>query len=72
MKLDIVDLDDGYYAYYVDGILLRESGEHDIREIIDIVNGKFVKSMTYRCLAIGDDWNGAPKRYDDIEWGPRD
>ena len=67
--LDIVDLDDGYKAYYVDGVLLRESGEHDIREIIDIVNGKHVTSMTYRFAdkyANGEDL--LPRRYEDIVW----
>ena len=69
IRLDIIDLDDGYKAYYVDGVLLRESGEHAIREIIDIVNGKHVASMTYRFAdkyANGEDL--LPQRYEDIVW----
>lgn len=72
IRLDIVDLDDGYKAYYVDGLYHHESGEHDIREIIDLVNGKYVESITYRFLDNrGDDEHlpiELPTSYEDIAW----
>lgn len=69
VRLDIVDMDDGYTAYYVNGRLLRESGEHDIREIIDIVKGKYVESMTYQFRDYcGEDQLDLPEKYEDIKW----
>ena len=69
IRLDIVDLDDGYKAYYVNGAYHHESGEHDIEEIILLVNKRYVESITYR---VADRYaNGErelPQRYEDIDW----
>ena len=69
IRLDIVDLDDGYHAYYVDGRFLKETGEHMITEVIDLINGKWVQSITYRfadMYANGE--RDLPERYEDIDW----
>jgi hypothetical protein len=69
IRLDIVDLDDGYHAFYVDGLFVRESGEHLICEVIELVDGKHVASITYRCAdkyANGED--ELPEKYEDIQW----
>lgn len=68
IRLDIVDLDDGYHAFYVDGTFLRESGEHLIREVIDLINGKLVTAITYRCLDDYDCNETLPEKYEDIVW----
>ena len=69
IRLDIVSLDDGYYAYYVDGKYEEESGEHMISEVIRRIEGKFVSRITHRFADnYADGERGLPKRYEDIEW----
>lgn len=67
--LDIVDLDDGYAAYYVDGKYDDETCQHMIDEVIRRVEGKFVSRITYH---FADKYaNGErelPEKYEDIEW----
>jgi hypothetical protein len=71
--LDIVDLDDGYHAYYVNGFLDRDdSSEHLGDAIATYVTGKYVAHCERRCLggvgmdAVNERGEAMPKRFKDI------
>jgi hypothetical protein len=71
--LDIIDLDDGYYSFYVNGFLDRDdSSEHLGDAIADYVRGKLVAGIERKCLggvgqdALHEQGMGMPRRYKGI------
>ncbi len=74
IRLDIVDLDDGYFSFYVDGHLdgPDQHNEHLGDAIADYVRGKTVTHIKRHCLgsvgmdAVGEECALIPERFEDI------
>lgn len=75
IKLDIVDLDDGYHAYYVNGLLRAEDQEDMTRHISDYITGfqvEYIRSHYFNNEAF-DEYGlkePLPNAFEDIprEW----